>query len=81
MVLGDFIINFVEHNTLIRLVYKHWGGHKIVTESWDDVSMEWEVLQSKGKYKDYINNEVIGITDILVHGNYSEAVNIVIKEK
>lgn len=42
--------------------------------------MEWEILKGKGKNRNFINNEVIGITDIMVRGHYSEAINIVIKE-
>ena len=50
MKLGEFIKNF-SHNNLIRLVYENKGGHKIVLENWDDVSMDWEVNKAKGKNK------------------------------
>lgn len=80
MKLGEFIENFVNHNSLIRLIYKEKGNYRIVNQSWDDVSMEWEILKGKGKNRHYINNEVLGITDILVKGPYSEAINIVIEE-
>ena len=80
MKLGEFIEKFIGKNCLIRLVYKHKGGHKIVHQEWDDVSMEWEILKAKGKNRHYINNEVLGITSIHTGGHYPEAINIVIEE-
>lgn len=80
MILKEFIKKFVEPNTLIRLVYKQESGHRTVLNSWDDVSMEWEILKERGIYTDYVNREVIGITDILVNGHYKEAINISIKD-
>ena len=80
MKLGEFIGQF-SHNNLVRLLYKAKGGHKLVLESWDDVSMDWEINRAKGKFRHYVNNEVIGIVSILVRdSNYSEAINIVIEE-
>lgn len=79
MRLKIFIKKFIEHNSLIRLVYKEKGGYKSVLD-WDEVSMEHEILKGKGKYKKYINNEVIGITSIMTIGHYPEAINIAIKE-
>ena len=64
----------------MRLVYKEKGGHKIVLDSWDDVSMEWQILKGKGKNRHYIGNEVLGIASILVSGHYSESINIIIEE-
>lgn len=80
MRLKEFLQNFVEPNTLIRLVYKTKEGHVTVGENWDEVSMEWKIIKGEGIYKDYVDNFVIGITDILCNGHYSEAVNIVISE-
>ena len=81
MKLGEFIKNYIEHNSLVRLLYRvEKSGYKVVLDSWDDVSMEHEILKGKGKFKDYINYEVLGITDVLVGGHYSEAINIVIEE-
>lgn len=79
MKLGEFIEKFVERNSLIRLLYKEKGGHKIVNESWNDVSMEHDVLNGKGINRHYINNEVIEICSILVGSPYSEAINICIE--
>ena len=78
MKLGEFIKNF-SHNNLIRLVYQNNGGHEIVLENWNDVSMDWEINQSKGKNRHYINNEVIGIASICGVGKYPEAINIIIE--
>ena len=80
MKLYEFINNFIEHNSLVRLLYKEKSGHQTVLDDWNKVSMEHEILKHKGKYKNYINNEVIGITSILVDGPYSEAINIVIEK-
>lgn len=80
MKLGEFIENF-SHNNLIRLVYKEKGGHKLVLESWDDVSMDWEVNKAKSKNRHYINNEVLGLASIGRAGNlYPESINIIIEE-
>jgi hypothetical protein len=80
MKLGEFIEKFVEHNSLIRLVYKEKGGHRIVSDNWEDVCMEHDILNGKGKFRHYINNEVLGIASILVQGHYPESINIVIEE-
>lgn len=80
MKLKDFIENYIEPNCLIRLVYKNQGGHKIVLDNWNDVSMEWQVLKGKGKNRHYADNEVLGIASILTNGHYTEAINIVIEE-
>ena len=63
MKLGEFIKNF-SHNNVIRLLYKCKGGHKIVLNDWNDVSMDWEVNKQKGKFRHFVNNEVIGLTTI-----------------
>lgn len=78
MKLGEFIENF-SHNNMIRLVYKNKGGHEIVLETWDDVSMDWEVNKIKGKNRHYINNEVLGIVGIGGIKRNSDAINIVIE--
>lgn len=83
MKLGEFIKNF-SHNNLVRLLYKEKGRHKIIHESWNDVSMDWEIDKQQGKNRHYINNEVLGLASICFSGekglHYSEAINIVIEE-
>lgn len=82
MKLGEFIKNF-SHNNVIRLVYKHKGGHEVVLNDWNDVSMDWEVNKQKGKFRHYINNEVLGLATICfgvgqgIH--HVDALNIVIE--
>ena len=83
MKLGEFIKNF-SHNNIIRLVYKCKGGHELVLEDWNDVSMDHEILKGKGKNRHYIDNEVLGLTTIYFNGggsgtSYPEALNIVIE--
>jgi hypothetical protein len=74
MKLKDFIEKFVEPNTLIRLWYKIGEGHEQINDGKSE--MEWKLL----KKSTFLDNEVIGVTDIILLGsNDSEAVNIVIK--
>lgn len=84
MKLEEFIEKFVQPNSLVRLLYKDdagSGGYKTVLEDWDCVSMEWEILRGKSNNRHYIDNEVIGVKDILIHKcPYSEAINIVIEK-
>lgn len=78
MKLGEFINQF-SHNNLVRLVYKHKSGYEIVLETWDDVSMDWEINHGKGKNRHYVNNEVLGLASICGMDKHSEAINIVIE--
>ena len=71
----EFIENFVEPNTLIRLQQVIPGGHKEIIPG-DKPMMEWKLKDDK-KYRD---REVVGVTDILYpHSHYVEAVNLTIK--
>ena len=79
MKLGEFIENF-SHNNIVRLVYKNKGGYEIVLETWNDVSMDWQINQAKGKNRHYINNEVLGLACIGGMSQYTEAINIVIEK-
>lgn len=83
MKLGEFIKNF-SHNNIVRLVYKEKSGHRIVHETWNDVSMDHQILNGKGKNRHYINNEVLGLATICFSPgeghHYPEALNIVIEE-
>lgn len=80
MTLKEFIDEYIEHNSLVRVLYKHKGGHKIVLNDWDEVDMDHQIIKGKGKYGPYINHKVLGIASISVRGPYSEAINIVIEE-
>ena len=83
MKLGEFIKQF-SHNNIIRLVYKDKGGHKLVLDDWNDVSMDHQVLNGKGKNRHYINNEVVCLASICLRPElghrYPEAINIVIEK-
>lgn len=83
MKLGEFIEKF-SHNNVIRLVYKNKGGHEVVLEEWNDVSMDWEVNKQKGKFRHYIDNEVLGLATISFgYGtgiHHADALNIVIEK-
>ena len=82
MKLGEFIKNF-SHNNMIRLHYKEKGGNRIVLDEWDDVSMDHEIVNGKGKNRHYLNNEVLGLVGIYFqsgHTHYPDAINIVIEE-
>ena len=82
MKLGEFIKNF-SHNNIIRLHYKEPGGNGLVLRDWNDVSMDHEILNGKGKNRHYINNEVVGLVSICLRPElghrYPEAINIVIE--
>ena len=82
MQLGQFIKKFIRPNTIIRLVYQTESGHLCALSDWNKTSMEWEVLKGTGVNRHFINNNVIGITDIIIGTEYrnSEAVNIVIEQ-
>lgn len=73
MELKEFIENFVARNTLVRFWTKIKGGHELVGDK-GSLQMEWEAKKSK-----LATRKVLGVTDILVPGPYSEAVNIVIE--
>ena len=82
MKLGEFIKNF-SHNNIVRLHYKIKGGNQLVLEDWNDVSMDHEIVNGKGKNRHYINNEVVGLVSICLRPElghrYPEAINIVIE--
>jgi len=83
MRLGEFIKNF-SHNNVVRLHYKIKGGYQCVLDDWDDVSMDHEIINGKGKNRHYVNNEVLGLTTIYFHQGHStthpDALNIVIEK-
>ena len=83
MKLGEFIENF-SHNNVIRLHYKIKGGTELVLSDWNDVSMDHEVNNQRGKFRHYINNEVLGLKGICFRPgegiHHSEAINIVIEK-
>jgi hypothetical protein len=80
MILKDFIENYVMSNSLIRLHYKTKGGYISVGVDSNDVSMEHEIINGKGKFGKYKNYKVLGVKDILCEGHYTEAINIIIIE-
>lgn len=81
MKLGEFIKQF-SHNNLIRLWYKHEGGYKAVSDHSNDVSMDWEVNKQVGRFRHYINNEVLGLVGICFSNEikHHDAINIVIEK-
>ena len=83
MKLGEFIKNF-SHNNIVRLHHKIKGGNQLVLEDWNDVSMDHEIVNGKGKNRHYINNEVLGLTSIYLiperGHHYPDAINIVIEK-
>jgi hypothetical protein len=83
MKLGEFIKQF-SHNNLIRLHYKIKGGHQIILEDWNDVSMDWEVNKQQGVFRHYIDNKVLEVIGINFGGAkeqyFTEAINIVIEK-
>ena len=81
MILKEFIEEYIERNSMVRLLYKDkLGNHRIILNNWNKVSMEWEVVKGEGVYAPYSNHKVLRIASILVRGHYPEAINIVIEE-
>jgi len=80
MTLQEFVKDYVEANSLVRVLYKEKGGHRIVLNDWNDVDMDHQIVKGVGKYAAYINHKVIGVASILVSGPYPESINIVIEE-
>jgi hypothetical protein len=82
MILKDFVTNFIRPNSLVKLWVPIKGGHKQLiegSEALDGTFMEWAILRKSCPFNTYLNNEVLGVTDILTKGPYPEAINIVIK--
>ena len=83
MTLGEFIKNF-SHNNIIRLHFKEGNVKGLVLKDWNDVSMDHEILNGKGKNRHYINNEVVGLVSISLRPElghrYPEEINIVIEK-
>lgn len=81
MKLGEFIEKF-SHNNLIRLWYKHEGGYKAVLDHANDVDMDWTVNKQEGKYRHFINNEMLGLVGIEFSDGvkHHDAINIVIEK-
>ena len=78
MRLGEFLEKF-SHNNLIRLHYRDGGGYICVAETFDELSMDWEVNDGKGRFAKYKDNEVIKLVGISV-GRHSDVINIVIEK-
>lgn len=72
MKLKIFIKRFIEPNTIIRLWYKNEKSYISVNDC--IAEMEHKIINGN-----YCDNNVIGITDIVI-SPYSEAVNIVIEK-
>jgi len=84
MTLGEFIKNF-SHNNLIRLLYKDGGGHRVIFNDFNDVSMDHRVNREEGIFGPFKDHKVLGLTTISFSPGdkviYRDALNIVIEEK
>lgn len=78
MKLGEFI-NYFSHNNLIRLVYRIKGGHEPALLEWKEIDMDWKINKGQGKFRHYINNEVLGLASIYCADTYPETINIIIE--
>ena len=72
MKLKKFIDKFIEPNSLVRLWFESDEGHTLIIPP----IMEWQLIKDNSKFLSY---SVSGVTDILVHDHYKEAINIVLK--
>lgn len=72
----EFTERFIQHNSLVRLVYKDKGGFQNVLPD-DKVFMDHQLKKSE-----YANRAVIGIKDIFhIGSSYVEAINLVIAKE
>lgn len=78
MTLKEFIEKFVVHNTVVRLWNEKGQTYQMIHDGNKEVYMESEVLDGKSFLSKYLENKVIGVTDIVCN-EYPEAVNIVIE--
>lgn len=76
MKLKKFVNNYICPNTLIRLWYPIEGGHEL---AYPKEIMDWQITKEETLLQPYLDCMVIGVTDILIEGNYKEVVNIVLK--
>ena len=81
MKLREFVDMFICRNALIRLWKPAKGGYKMIGYGRDSVCMEWELVNGEVWQSKYNDCEVIGVKDIIVNDDCSEAVNIVVNLK
>lgn len=81
MKLKDFLIKYSKpnHNPIRILHTNENGAYEIVADSWEDVSLDDEILTGGGIYKDYLDAEVVSIVAPFVDCINAEAINIVIQ--
>ena len=80
MILKEFLLNFVEPNSIVRLLYRNETGHVTVFEGWDVVYMDWQYVNNEDeKFLKFLFKNVIGVTDIACGSMYPEAINICIE--
>jgi hypothetical protein len=84
MELQEFIEEFVERNSQIRLEYKVSGGYKsarYIDSIDDNLCMEWEILRGCNPFRKYAHHKVVGLTSILYSGGQGlECISIVIEK-
>jgi hypothetical protein len=76
MTLLDFLLEFVEKNSLVRLVYPN---DEKIFDSWDDCDLREEYIRSLD-FEKYHDKKFIGVTSIHYNGDYQDAINIVIEK-
>lgn len=84
MTLRDFISEYINHNSTVRLLTRVGVDHETVSKAdqpWDKVSMAWEITRDTGIYRGLGNREVIGIVSIMTKGFNQDAINIVIESE
>lgn len=83
LTLKDFINRYICKNTVVRLWNKSkekgYSHKMLISDDGRETCMEWQLLSHKTSLSKYLDNEVIGVADIICE-TCVEAVNIVIKE-
>jgi hypothetical protein len=79
MKLKDFLENFVEPNSSIRL-WKNIGNgqHKMLADNQHTV-MDHELLHYNTVLSEYLTNDVEHVFSVLVPGSFADVINISIK--
>lgn len=76
--LHEFINRYLR-NSIVRLWVPYESGHKMLVENDLDSCMEWEITKGHVWQSKYLNNNVLGVRDIVVDGFlHKEAINIII---
>lgn len=79
MKLRDFVANYIEHNSIVRLVRKTSSGHEIIDSNWGIVHMAHDFKRNTPVNAMYGHCVVTHIASIYVRAAHPDAINIAIE--